>query len=82
MIKTLQKKFIGIAMISVILVLTVLIGSINIINYANINRTIDARLSLLAENKGMLSAPPSGNPFMEPAQPEKEPALNIRRNPV
>ncbi len=76
MIKTLQKKFIGIAMISVILVLTVLIGSINIINYANINRTIDARLSLLAENKGMLSAPPSGNPFMEPAQPEKEPALN------
>lgn len=52
MIKTLQKKFIAIAMCSIVIVLTIIIGSINIINYVNVDRAANARLSILADNDG------------------------------
>jgi signal transduction histidine kinase len=64
MIKKMQKRFIAIAMCSVILVLAVIVGSINIINYYNVNRTADERLSLLAENNGFFPSQendPQGN---------------------
>jgi signal transduction histidine kinase len=52
MIKTLQKRFIAIAMLSVFMVLFLIIGSINIINYFDTTRSLDSRLDVLAENDG------------------------------
>jgi signal transduction histidine kinase len=52
MIKTLQKRFIAIAMLSVFMVLFLIIGSINIINYFDTTRSLDSRLDVLAENNG------------------------------
>lgn len=52
MIKTLRKKFIAIAMLSIALVLFVIIGAINIANYINTNANLDARLELIAYNGG------------------------------
>lgn len=52
MIKTLRRKFIAIAMCSMAAVLILLIGGINTANYINVNRSADARLDILVENKG------------------------------
>ncbi len=90
MIKTLQRKFIAIAMCSVVFVLAVIIGSINIINYANINRTADARLEILAQNGGVFPGgfrqdaafthvvPPDGETGTLPPQKELDPDRNFR----
>ncbi len=58
MIKTLRRRFIAIAMCSIAAVLTLLIGGINLINYHNVNRIADARLRILAENKGIFPDKP------------------------
>ena len=52
MIKTLRRRFIAIAMCSIFVVLVLIIGSINIINYVNINHSLNQRLSILSENDG------------------------------
>lgn len=52
MIKKLQYKFIALSMCSMVMVLVLLIGSINISNYLHINETLNARLDILAENNG------------------------------
>ena len=52
MIKKLQRKFVLAAMLSLLIVLGLLIGLINIFNYANMIRESDETLSLLAENGG------------------------------
>lgn len=52
MIKKLQRKFVLIAMASVFLVMSLVIGSINGINIYQINQKIDGLLRILAENDG------------------------------
>lgn len=52
MIKRLRQKFIGIAMLSMFVVLAIIIGAINIMNYQNIVRDADAILTLLSDNGG------------------------------
>lgn len=52
MIKKLQFKFIAISMLSVFLVLLVIMGAINIMNYRRIVRDSESVLSVLAENNG------------------------------
>ena len=52
MIGKLQKKFILISMLSMILVLTVIIGSINTINYHRLVQDAEHILHILAENNG------------------------------
>lgn len=52
MIKTLQRKFIAIAMSSMAIVLALIILCINTANYINVDRTLDDRLKILADNKG------------------------------
>ena len=52
MIRKLRKKFILAAMVSVFLVLTLLIGLINILNYSSLVMEADNTLQILAENKG------------------------------
>lgn len=52
MIRELQKKFTAAAMVSIVIVLSLIIGIINIINYRNVNKTADMRLNVIAENSG------------------------------
>lgn len=52
MIDRLRKKFIRITMGSVIVVLLILMGAVNISNYCNIDRFPTERLQLLADNGG------------------------------
>jgi two-component system sensor histidine kinase CiaH len=67
MIAKLRKKFILIAMGSLVLVLAVLMGAINVVNYVKLDRSSDAVLAVLAENGGEFPefergdmTPPSG----------------------
>lgn len=52
MIRKLQNKFIVISMLSMLLVLTVIIGSINIINYRQLIEDAEHILHILSENDG------------------------------
>lgn len=52
MIRKLRKKFVAAAIIAVFLVLFVLIGSINVLNYRNLISDADSTLQILADNKG------------------------------
>lgn len=55
MINKLKHRFILIAMSSITIVLLILLGSINIINYLNVNKTTSERLSLIADNNGSIT---------------------------
>lgn len=52
MIGKLQRKFVAIAMLSLLLVLVILIGAINILNYRNLVSEADDTLELLLQNNG------------------------------
>lgn len=52
MIKKLRLRFITLAMLSLFLVLFLLIGSINLLNYRNIVNSADSVLEILAQNDG------------------------------
>lgn len=52
MIKKLRKKFIGVAMLSVFTVLTLILGSILLSNYADIKKGADERIDLIEYNGG------------------------------
>lgn len=52
MIRKIRKKFIVAAIISVFLVLSLLIGSINLLNYRNLISDADSTLQILAVNNG------------------------------
>ena len=58
MIKKLRKKFISIAMISVIVVLTVIMTAINIANFISIDSNAQKRIEILEENGGKFSDKP------------------------
>lgn len=67
MILRLRKKFIMIAMTSMLAVLGVIVVSINLINYANVLENIRQRMEVLSENGGRF--PKEGKPSEKP-QPE------------
>ena len=52
MIRKLRKKFIAAAIVAVFLVLLVLIGAINVLNYRSLVTEADGTLQILTENKG------------------------------
>ena len=54
MIKKLQKKFIAIAMLAIIVVTGSIFGVIIIENYTRTNRQIDGILNLISENDGKI----------------------------
>ena len=70
MIKTLRRKFILIAMLSVTAVLLLIVGAINISNFVTVLRDADLRLAFLSETDGDL---PGTDPKGEQAS-EAEPA--------
>ena len=57
MIRRLQKKFILLAVLSVFMVLLVLMGAINIINYRRMVADADGTLEILAEYRGYFPMP-------------------------
>ena len=52
MIKKLRVKFIAVAMISVMVVLTIILGTINVLNYRGVVEDADNILQILADNDG------------------------------
>lgn len=52
MIKKLQRKFVIIAMASLLLVMTLVIGAINAVNFCQIDKRLDGLLYMLTENDG------------------------------
>lgn len=52
MIKSLRRKFIAIAMCSLIGVLVLTVGFINTFSYIDVVNKVDSRLSLIAGNNG------------------------------
>lgn len=70
MIRKLQKKFVLAAIVSVFLVLFVLIGAINALNYRNLIAEADSTLQILSENKGYF---PNTMRRSQDALPETEP---------
>ena len=65
MIKKLRGRFIRVAMLSVVLVLFVIMGAINILNYRNVVQESDAILTVLAENGGSFPGMGQGGPGMQ-----------------
>lgn len=57
MINKLRQKFIFVSVISVFLVLLILLGTMNILNYSRLNNKADEILSLLIDNKGTFPKP-------------------------
>lgn len=81
MIRKLQNKFILISMLSMLLVLAVIIGSINIINYSRLVEDADHILQILSENNGEFpkerphpdsSGQPGDNTSQDPIGQEKD----------
>lgn len=70
MIRKLQRKFVLAAMLSLLIVLGLLIGLINVLNYVNMLRDADGTLALLAENDGAFPT--------RPDEPGDEPPMNER----
>ena len=54
MVKKLRRKFVLTTMLSLLLILTVLIGIINIVNYRQLQSDADETLDILAENGGQI----------------------------
>lgn len=52
MIKQLKRKFITISVFATALVLFTIIGSINVMNYIQVNKTADKKIDILKENDG------------------------------
>lgn len=57
MIKKLRIKFIGIVMASIILILSAIMVSINLINYSQIAQSADQMIDVIVENNGKLPGP-------------------------
>lgn len=53
MVKKLRRKFVRVAMLSLLLILMAIIGVINILNFNQIRTSADETLDLLAENDGL-----------------------------
>ena len=63
MIKSLRRKFIAVTMISVVLVLALIIGIIDISSYLNIDQSAKQRMNMLiADQTGEKMMKPEGNP--------------------
>ena len=70
MIKELRKKFIGIAMISVTVVMVLFASAVNVANYVSVRSELNQMLDLIAGNQGVIpSSPPGGMPGSKPAGP-------------
>lgn len=63
MLNKLRRKFIAIAMCSIVLVLGCIIGIINVMNYYNINNSADNLLNIIIDNDGVFPRDIDNNNF-------------------
>ncbi len=67
MIRKLKIKFVALAMASLFVLLTVIVGGMNLINYFSVTREADAILSILSQNNGSFpDFPENPNGFLPP----------------
>ena len=75
MIKKLRRKLIAVAMLSLFLVLLVIVGAVNILNYNKLIREVDNTLEILMDNNGIFPKPDmhsgGGGDFFKGMSPEK-----------
>ena len=75
MIKKLRIKLIAVAMLSLFLVLFIIVGTVNILNYKKLIREADNTLLILMENNGIFPKPDmhsgGGGDFFKGMSPEK-----------
>lgn len=65
MITNLRRRFITVTMLSVVLVLFLLMGVINLANYRSINRSLDMRMDIIEASGGRLPDGPPNGPGQE-----------------
>ena len=53
MIKKLRRKLIAVAMLSLFLVLLIIVGTVNVLNYNKLIKEADSTLSILMDNNGI-----------------------------
>jgi two-component system sensor histidine kinase CiaH len=81
MIRKLRIKFIALAMLSVLIVLAVILGTINVLNYREVVRDADSILEMLEENGGAFPGfGPGGE--MRPVPDGTDPALSGEPDPA
>lgn len=76
MIRRLRHSFVGITMLSVVLVLSLLMGTINVVNYISKDRSNAQLLQMLADNNGSMpsgTSPPSVQPDSNVSAPPEKP---------
>lgn len=76
MIRRLRRSFVGITMLSVILVLTLLMGTINVVNYISKDQSNAQLLQMLADNNGSMpseTTPPNVQPNSNSTAPPEKP---------
>ena len=78
MIRRLQKKFIRISMLSVMLVMLTLCIIVNAANFISVDSGIKVMLDLISDNRGAIPSPsrPQAGPAQDP------PALSHRRRRI
>ena len=82
MIRDLRKKFILVAMLSTLVVLTAIMGVVNISNYKEMLDRADEMTSLLAQNDGKFPDQPTGNTETEiPEKPDSTKTENRGEKP-
>lgn len=82
MIRDLRKKFILVAMLSTLVVLTAIMGVVNISNYKEMLDRADEMTSLLAQNDGKFPDQPTGNTETEiPEKPDSTKTENREEKP-
>lgn len=74
MIKRLKRKFIAITMVSLSLVMILMVGTINIVNYIRTDQEAEHTLDFLSENKGKFPELDQGK------MPPKDPKSGFRMN--
>lgn len=57
MIKKLRKKLVAVAMLSLFIVLFIIIGTVNVLNYTRMVDDADRTLNILKENNGSFPRP-------------------------
>lgn len=82
MIRKLQNKFILISMLSMLLVLTIIMASVNIINYRGVVQDADNVLHILAENNGEFPRnPPHSDTSKQPPEESNSAKRQSEDNP-
>jgi signal transduction histidine kinase len=74
MIKKLQRQFVMITMMSLLLVMVILVGSINVINFYQINQKLNGAIFILSENQGQFPK------FEKEKPPHNEPKFGFEMN--